>query len=136
MREWPVIGRIAILVPFISVAVVHDLARTKRVVTVGPEVSHHGARVSQHFVLVPMLEAVELRSMWIQPAHHAGSRWTADRAVAVRLPERYPALNQPLDVRRLRLGVSAETLHVVIEIIADDEKDVGAFRVEGEGEER
>jgi hypothetical protein len=32
--------------------------------------------------------------------------------------------------------VSAETLHVVIEIIADDEKDVGAFRVEGEGEER
>jgi len=69
--------------------------------------------------------------MRIEPAHHAGAGRIADRDVAVGLPKRNTALDEPFDVRRLCLRVPTEGFDIVIEVIADYEQDVWLFRLHG-----
>ena len=43
----------------------------------------------------------------------------------MRLGEVDAALDKPVDVRRLRLRVTAENAEVVVEVVADNQQDVG-----------
>ena len=71
-----------------------------------------------------------LRGVRINSGRKTGPRWIADRNIAMGLGEGYPALDELPQVRSLSLGMPAQGLDVIVQIIADDEQDVRFFRSE------
>ena len=120
----------SVLVPFLAVPVVHDFPRAQSVVAVGREMSHHGARILEDLVFVPVLEAELLRGVWVDSRGKTGPRRVADRDVAMGLGEGYPALDELSQVRSLGLRVPAQGLDVIVQVVADDEQDVRFFSPE------
>ena len=123
-EERTVVGGVSVLAPFLTVSVVHDLARAEGVVAVGREVGHHGARVLEDLVPVPVLESEHLRGVRIYPGGEAGPRRIADGDVAMRLGEGNPAIYKSLDVRGLYLRMPSQRLDVVVQVVTDDKQDV------------
>ena len=94
------------------------------VVSVGRKVSHHGARVLENLVFVPVLESELLGGMWINSGYEAGPRGVANRDIAMCLSEGYPALDKLSQVWSFDLGMTAERLDAIVQVVTDDEQDV------------
>ena len=69
-------------------------------------------------------------TVWAKAYHQAGTRWPADWNVAVCLRERNAAARKPSHVRCSSLRVSAKSLNVIVQVIADDDDDVGVLRID------
>ena len=63
----------------------------------------------------------------IDAGEQAGARGAALRRVAVGLGEEHAAGGEGVDVRRTGVGMAAETTQPVIQIIHDDEDNVGSW---------
>ena len=118
-------------IPLLLIPVMHYLARTEGMVAIGAKMSHHGAGILEHLVLVPVLETKALGCVRIKTAHHAGPRRVADRYVTVGLQERRSTVRQTLDVRGLGLRMPSKAFNVIIKIITDDEQDIGLLLSKG-----
>ena len=93
-KKGPAIGWTSVLVPFLPVPVVHDFPGAQGVVAIGREMCHHGTRVLEDLVLVPVLEAELSRGVRVDSGGKTGPRWVADRDVAMGLGEGYSALDE------------------------------------------
>ena len=70
--------------------------------------------------------------MGIDPGEEAGAGRPADRDVAVGLGEGYAASAEAGDIGCPSLGVTAEALDVIVQVIADDEDDIGPLVLSAE----
>ena len=93
-KEGSVVGWMTIFVPFLMIPIVHHLAGSQGAVSVGREMSHHGTRVLEDLVLIPVFESELLRGVRVDPGGKTGPRRIADRDVAMGLGEGYPALDE------------------------------------------
>ncbi len=119
-----VLGAHADLVPFLPVAVVHDLAGAEHAVAVVAEVRHHRFARRKDGVLVPVGEREVARRVGIDAREEAGARRCTDGVVAEGAGEQDARPRQPVDVRRARLRVPAEDADVVVQVVDHDEDDV------------
>ena len=119
-KEWSIIGRVPVLFPLLAVSIVHDLSRAEGVVAVGREMSHHGVRVLEDLVLVPILEPENLRGVRVDPGCEAGPRRITDGDITMRLGEGNSAIYKFLDVRGLYLRVPSKRLDVIVQVVTND----------------
>ena len=75
----------------------------------------------------PWLRSIHVNSRGGRPksVHDAGARWIADRRMAVRVGEQDATLGEAIDVRCLRVGVSAKAAHPIVEVVDRDQQHVG-----------
>ncbi len=123
--EGAVVGRTTEFRPFLPVPVVHHLARAHGVVAVVPEVRHQGTGIPEDLVAVPGREAEAPGGVRVEAGQETGPRGVADGDVAVGPGEGDPRLDEAPDVRSPGLGMAPEGFEVVVQVVADDEEDIG-----------
>ena len=64
-----------------------------------------------------------------QPHHNTGSALTADRKLTICSIKEHSLSSKCVDVRRLRIRVPTETANPVVQIIYDDEDNIGTFLI-------
>jgi hypothetical protein len=62
-----------------------------------------------------------------EPGQHGSARRVADRRGTVGVCEQHPAIRQPVKIRRLRIGMTAQTAGPVVEIVHRDKQHVWAI---------
>ena len=105
---------------------VEDLAAAQGLVAVAAHVLGQRDGVRQ-----PVAEgdavAVEPVHRRRDPGEHAGARRVAGRRRAVRVAKEHAARGQAVDVRRAGLRVAAQAPRPVVEVVDDDQQDVGTL---------
>jgi hypothetical protein len=85
---------------------------------------HHGTGVFEDLVLVPVLKSELLRGVRVDPGGKAGPRGIANGNVAMGLREGNSTLDQFTQVRSFCLGVPAEGLDIIVQIVTDDKQNI------------
>jgi hypothetical protein len=104
--------------------VVVHLTAADHSIAVGLEVCRDGCHAAQRLVPDGAV-VIDAGRGWKPPGHRGHARWIADRRGDVRVGEQRPALRQPVDVRRLHVGVAAEASDPIVHVVHDDHEDVG-----------
>jgi len=100
-------------------------------VSVVRKVFEEGFGVLQDRVIVPSIRiliiTVKTRSMRIDASPKASPRWPANRRRAMSIGESNALSGQSRQVRSLRLRMPAHAFQRIVQVIADDEQDVGTL---------
>ena len=65
---------------------------------------------------------------WTEPGPDRSSRRVTDGGVAVRVGEENAARGESIDIRSFRVGMSAETTDIVVQVVDRDQKNIGPVR--------
>ena len=119
------IGLVLEFVPHRWQMVVHKFARSNNVVPVGAEMRHDGSRILQDRILEPLVPEEIAGRVRVDPGQETGPRRCADRVIAVGPPERHAGPSPFFHGRRPGLRMPAHTGNVVVQVVADDQHDIG-----------